>query len=230
MRCFWNEHRLAAWATESLVNLLNEILERPPRYLAWSLVPLLTELAPALVSKEIVERVVDWVTSGEPVERVVRDAVTMTILVKWLSSCPEEDAVRQLVALCDSVNTSRVRIGCIGLGAYLRDPTVTLLRAELVDIAFAACIKASTYVDAETSLAVGWALRELLAREPDRLSVVLEKRIQSLSRQTFRTAVERLSPEVRARLTERWLAKRKGRRLLDKGSHAERSHRNRSIS
>lgn len=210
-RSFWNEHRIGVWSIDSIARLMDQILERPPRYLAWALVPILTELAPSLVNDEFVERIVDWMTDGEPVDHVVRDAFTMTILVKWLQTLPAPVAINRLVSWCDSLVIERTRLGCIGLGAFLR--AATAVDRDCIDLAFAACFRVASRADVETALAVGWALRELLAREPERLGVALEQRVTLLSRQAFRTAIERLAPSTRARLSEQWLAHRREQRL-----------------
>jgi len=222
-RSFWNEHRLAAWSDESLLQFKEEMLARPPRYLAWALVPLFAELAPNLINDDLVERIVEWIADGEPVERVVRDAVTLTILVKCLVRLPEQVAIGRLAALCDSLVPNRIRMGGIGLGAYLREPTK--LSRSSIDTAFAACLRVAARADTETAVSVGWGLRELMVREPERLSLMLEKRIQLLSRQCFRTAVERLDPELRANLTERWLAHRRRHKSMLSNTRVERARR-----
>jgi hypothetical protein len=146
------------------------------------------------------------------VERVVRDAITVTLLVPWLSQQAEAAAVSHLVALCEATNPARIRMGCIGLGAYVEGRASL---AETVSLkAFEACLCVGARVDPETAIAAGWALREVIQRDASRLEPAFERRVGELSRQAFRTAVERRAPDVRAELTKLWTAGRSRRREL----------------
>jgi hypothetical protein len=211
-RAFWNEHRLSEARTAVLADFLDGLLHRNPRHLAWALVPLLGELLPRFRSDHLIARIEAFVTSEEPVGRVVRDAVTVTLLVPWLSEQAEAAAVLHLVALCEASIPERIRMGCIGLGAYLEG------RASIAEAvsrrAFDACLTVGTRVDPETSVAAGWALREVIKRDT-RLESPFAKRVGELSRQAFRTAVERREPANRVRLTKLWNAGRTHRRKLD---------------
>jgi hypothetical protein len=215
-RHFWNEHKLSHWPRESILRFVDEVLARQPRYLAWALVPLLTDLATHLVTGDTLTRMIEWITDGEPVDRVVRDAFTLTVIVEWLRTLPATEAMRRLLAMCEDSGPDRIRMGYIGLGAYLR--SVSNIERENLDAAFLTCLHGSTRVDVETSLAVGWALREVLVRDPERFIGSLEKHVSTLSRQVFRTAVERLPQPMRARLAEKWLRFRRGRSGLAKES------------
>jgi len=208
-RAFWNEHRLSLASRENLTGLVEGLFARQPRYLAWSLVPLLGELIPEAMTEQVVEAIVDWLTTGEPVDRVVRDAVTVTLLAKWLGTSTDGRAIARLVELCESTVPDQIRMGAIGIGAYVRPPTV--LSPKEIERAFTACFRVATRVDVETAVAVGWAIRELIERDRELLMVQFERHVQLLSRQVFRTAVERLPQDIRARLTARWLAGRRTR-------------------
>jgi hypothetical protein len=97
-------------------------------------------------------------------------------------------------------------MGCIGLGAYMRENKP--LDRKSSDFALNACISVAKRADAETAIAVGWAIRELIAKDLDRLLPVLEQKIHLLSRQAFRTAAERLERATRTRLTALWRKRR----------------------
>jgi hypothetical protein len=204
---FWNENKITTWPPESLVRLVDEMLARQPRYLSWSLVSLLTEIAPQLINDELILRTIEWISDGEPVDRVVRDAFTLTVVVQWLKTVPSVRAIQQLLEWCESSGYDRSRMGYMGLGAYLR--AIASVPRESLDAAFSVCLKGAARVDVETALAVGWALREVLAKDEERLAALLEKRITVLSRQVLRTAIERLHPPVRRRLSEKWLLYRR---------------------
>jgi hypothetical protein len=206
---FWSEHKITLWPPESLVRLVDEMLARQPRYLSWSLVSLLTEIAPHLVNDELILRTIEWICDGEPVDRIVRDAFTLTVVVQWLKTVPSVRAVRQLLEWCDSSGVNRNRMGYVGLGAYLR--ATASIPQESLDNAFSVCLNGAARVDLETALAVGWALREVLAKDEERLASLLEKRVTSLSRQVLRTAIERLRQPLRRRLSEKWLSYRRAK-------------------
>lgn len=208
-RSFWNEHRLGQCSRETLEDFVDGLFERPARYLAWCLVPLFAELAAELFMPELTDDIIDWVTTGEPVERVVRDAVTVTLVSKALASMAQGEAIERLVALCDSDVPDRIRMGAIGLAAFVRQTSV--LGEPESRRAYLACFRVASRVDSETAIAVGWAIRELLGRSLDQLMGPFETHLHCLSRQAFRTAVERLPQATRARLSARWLEARKVR-------------------
>lgn len=206
-RGFWFAHRFERLSNERLVAFVEDLLTRPPRYLAWAVVPVFSELAEGLLSDDLVRRLVEWLTLQEPVERVVRDTIALSVVVKWLEQRTEEAAIGQLAAFCSSAEPDRARLGFVALASWLKRSKVTDQRS--LDVAYAACIGSAKRVEPDIAPAVGWALRELLLRDGGRLIPQFERQVESLSRHTFRTAVERLPSDARLRLTKRWLESRR---------------------
>jgi hypothetical protein len=182
--------------------ILDAMLERSPIYLGWATVPLLSGYMDEIRNLAVLLRVVEWVTASRDVDRVVRDAVALGVVVPWFV---REEAARvrdTLTSWVHSQNPTKIRMGFVVAAAYVRetkDVDRELLRAMLD-----ACWAHASRVDTETAMAVGWTLRELLRQRPERVLPELLARVHELSRQGMRTAVEGLSRETRVRVTSQW--------------------------
>jgi hypothetical protein len=182
--------------------ILDAMLERSPVYLGWATAPLLSGYMDEIRNLAVLLRVVEWVTASGDVERVVRDAVALGVVVPWFV---REEATRVrdvLTAWVQSQNPTTIRMGFVVAAAYVKE-TKDVDR-ELQRAMLDACWAHAPRVDTETAMAVGWTLRELLSQAPERVLPELLARVHELSRQAMRTAVEGLSRETRVRVTSQW--------------------------
>lgn len=201
-RGWWNTHQLANADDQVHASILRTLLERSSKFLAWAAVPLIQGHLRRHVGIEQVTQIVSWVTSPEPAELVVRDAIALNLLVPWLQTQAESDVCAMFLELCHDGDAARTRLGVVSLAAYVRGSNPT--SDETVDVALDVCWQLGAHVDPETAMSIGWLLKELIVRHHERVLPILMVHIQGLSRQAMRTAVEGLPRETRARLTNEW--------------------------
>jgi hypothetical protein len=202
-RGWWNEHGLAEATGAEHSRILGSMLERSPRFLAWAAVPLVAGYLNDPLDRELLLRLVEWVTTPEPAERVVRDAVALCLVLPWLEQQSAIEVKETLVSLCRSDDSAQVRMGLLSAAAYVREQSsvdVELQRAVLDQ-----CWSLGNRADPETAMSVGWLLKELLNRDQQHVFPELLSRVHGLCRQAMRTAVERLPRGLRVRLTAEWL-------------------------
>jgi hypothetical protein len=214
-RGWWNEHGLAELDAQLQRHMLETMLDRSPRFLGWGAVPLMAGYWKELLDRGTVMRIVEWVTEPGEVDRVVRDAVALGLVLPWLSGQAEDAARETLSRLCQSEEPSKLRLGLLVAATYIRDRRCVDegLRRVVLDI----CWSLARRVDADTATAVGWVLRELVATNEERAMPELSAHVHELSRQAMRTAVERLPMQLRSRLSSEWQTRRL-RRVVENDS------------
>ncbi len=202
-RSWWNELGLAEMDGQAHRRILEAMLERSPLYLGWATVPLLSGYLEEFEEIDVLVRVVEWITASDSVDRMVRDAVALGVVVPWLEREDASLARQTIVSWGQSRQPAKIRMGLMAAAAYIRGASAVdpVLERALLD----ACWRHAPRVDTETAMAVGWTLRELLKQDPARVLPELIHRVGELSRQAMRTAVEGLPRETRAKVTSKWL-------------------------
>lgn len=201
-RSWWLEMGLFDSDEQTHRIILDAMLKRNPTYLAWATVPLVSGYMDNLADLSVLERVVQWVTTSDDVDRVVRDAVALSVVVPWLKREDPRRSCDTILAWARSEAPAMIRMGLVAAAAYVREAKAVdqSLQRAMMD----ACWTHASRVDTETAIAVGWTLRELLNRDPERVMPVLLSRVHELSRQAMRTAVEGLAWETRLRVSSKW--------------------------
>lgn len=207
---WWHDHGLAEADEQTQREILLSMLVRSPRHLGWAVVALLAHLGAHLLDAEIVVRVTRWVTA-EAVTRWIRDSVALSLVVPWFERQTEGAVIDTVVELCESEHTAEIRMGLMGAAAYLRKRDG--VGRNLGQTMLAVCRNLADRTDAETACAVGWVLRELLAKDEQRFYPELLQLINRISRQALRTSVERLDPDRRKQATAQWRHARSDRVL-----------------
>lgn len=201
-RSWWLEMGLSDSDEQNHRMILDALMARSPVYLGWATVPLLSGYMRELRDLAILKRMVEWVTADGYVDRLVRDAVALSVVAPWLQG--EEPALARdaIETWVQSDEPAIIRMGLIVSATYAGQTTGVnrALQRTMLD----ACWAHASRVDSETAVAVGWALRELLRQEQERVLPEIRMRIVELSRQAMRTAVEGLSREFRVNLTLKW--------------------------
>lgn len=206
---WWNTHRLSDVDETTRSSILQTMFERSPRFLAWAAVPLVEQLWGRPLQVDQLMRLIHWITAPEPVEQVVRDAVALGIVSPWFASQTEAKIREIFEHLCRGGNLPQTRLALVAMAAYVRDQDSP--SSELLGVALEACWRLADHVEPNTAMSVGWLLKELVARDEELVLPTLIDRIQNLSRQAMRTAIERLPRELRVRLTARWSGRERSR-------------------
>jgi hypothetical protein len=201
-RSWWLEMGLIESDEQTKRLILDAMLQRNPTYLAWATVPLVSGYMDDLADLSILTRVVRWVTACDDVDRVVRDAIALSVVVPWLSREDPSRVCDTILAWVRAESPAMIRMGLVAAAAYLREAKAVDLALQLA--VMDACWTHASRVDTETAIAVGWTLRELLKQDAERVMPVLLSRVHELSRQAMRTAVEGLARETRVRVSSKW--------------------------
>lgn len=200
------EHAAEGWNHRECHRLVRGIMAREPMPIAMALPQLFAEGRVGELTWEELIALAEWI-SHRSVDRSVRDGFALLVAVPALLGGDPAGVRQGPLAWCGSDNLLLARIGFLSLTGLLRHghAQTVVEPSVLVEL----CCARGASAHAETAAAVGWTLRELFTVAPVVTRSLVERNIGLLSRQTLRTAVERLPAGLRCRYTARWRQMRK---------------------